>query len=257
LQIKAQIEAARVKMLTDSVNYSRYEKLYATNSVSKQDLDNARLNFISDASSFKALQESYRSSTEKVKQEFANTQAQLQNAQAGNQYFDLNAIGRGKVYQIFKKQGDLIRKGEQVAQLGNPDSIIINLNIDEATIGKVKEGQKALIELNTEKNKTYEARITKIYPHFNDAAQSYRIEARFVTDMPGLISGTQLQANIITNQKDKAMLINRAYVLSDNKVLRKKDGKTDTVLVTTGITSYDWVEITSGLTTSDVIIKQK
>ncbi len=257
LQIKAQIDAARIKMQTDSVNLGRYEKLFATNSVSKQDLDNSRLNYQSSLSSYRATLESYRISAEKVKQELANTQSQLQNAEAGNQFFELAAIGRGKIYQIFKKQGDLVRKGEQVAQLGNPDSIVINLNIDEASISKVKEGQKALIELNTEKNKTYEARISKIYPHFNDAAQSYRVEARFVNEMPGVISGTQLQANIITNQKEKAMLINHAFIVGDNKVIKKTDKKLDTINVTTGITSYDWIEITSGLNMGDVIVKQK
>lgn len=257
LQIKAQIDAARIKMQNDSVNLGRYEKLFATNSVSKQDLDNSRLNYQTSLSSYRATLESYRISAEKVKQELANTQSQLQNAEAGNQFFELAAIGRGKVYQIFKKQGDLVRKGEQVAQLGNPDSIVINLNIDEASISKVKEGQKALIELNTEKNKTYEARISKIYPHFNDAAQSYRVEARFVNEMPGVISGTQLQANIITNQKEKAMLINHAFIVGDNKVIKKTDKKLDTITVTTGIASYDWIEITSGLNMGDVIVKQK
>ncbi len=257
LQIRAQIDAARVKMQTDSVNLTRYEKLFSTNSVSKQDLDNSRLNYQSSLSSYKATLESYRISVEKVKQELANTQSQLQNAEAGNQFFELAAIGKGKVYQIFKKQGDLVRKGEQVAQLGNPDSIIINLNVDEASISKVKEGQKALIELNTEKNKTYEARITKIYPHFNDAAQSYKVEARFVSELPGVISGTQLQANIITNQKDKAMLLNHAFIVGDNKVIKKNGNKMDTVTVTTGITSYDWIEITSGLNMGDIIVKQK
>ncbi len=103
----------------------------------------------------------------------------LQNAQAGNQYYELKAIGAGKVYQIFKKQGDLVRKGDQVAQLGNPDSIVINLDVDEGSISKVQLDQQVLVELNTEKNKTYEARISKIYPHFNETSQSYKVEAPF------------------------------------------------------------------------------
>ncbi len=257
LQIKAQIDAALIKMQTDSMTLSRNERLAATNSVSKQDLDNARLNYRSSTNSYLALIENYKATADKVKQDLANTQSQLQNAVAGNQYYNLVAIGASKVYQIFKKQGDLVRKGDQVAQLGNPDSIVINLDIDEGSISKVQLGQQVLIELNTEKNKTYEARISKIYPHFNETSQSYKVEARFLKEMPGLISGTQLQANIITNRKEKAMLIPHIYVVNGDKVLIQKDKNIDTATITTGIVSDEWIEVLSGLTTNDKIVKQK
>ena len=53
------------------------------------------------------------------------------------------------------------------------------------------------------------------------------------------------------------MLINHAFIVGDNKVIKKTDKKLDTINVTTGITSYDWIEITSGLNMGDVIVKQK
>ncbi len=256
-QIKAQITAARAKMQTDSMSLSRYEHLYTSNSVSKQDLDNARLNYQSSLSNYQAALENYKATENKVNQDYNVSRSQLENAEAGNQYYNLFAIGPSKVYQIFKKQGDLVRKGEQVAQLGNPDSIVINLDIDEGSIARVQPGQQVLVELNTEKNKTYEARISKVYPHFNETSQSYKVEARFLKEMPGLISGTQLQANIISNRKENALLIPHAYVMGGNKVLVQKDKKTDTVAITTGIVSDEWIEVLTGLTANDKIIKMK
>ncbi len=257
LQIKAQIAAARIKKTTDSITLTRYQNLYTMHSVSRQDVDNATLAYQSSASNYEALEESYKATANKAQQEYANSKAALENVKAGNQYFNLLAIGNSKVYQIFKKQGDLVRRGEQVAQLGNPDSIVINLDVDEASISKVQVGQQALIELNTQKNKTYEAHISKIYPHFNDNSQSYKVEARFNDDVPGLISGTQLQANIVTGKKESALLIPHAYVLPGNKVQVQKDKKIDTVTITTGIVSDEWIEVLSGLTASDKIVKLK
>ena len=257
LQIKAQIEAARIKMQTDSLTLTRYEHLFTTHSVSRQDLDNARLNYKSSQSAYEANTASYNATADKVRQDLANTGSQLQNAIAGNQYYDLVAMGSGKVYQVFKKQGDLVRKGDQVAQLGNPDSIVINLDIDEGSISKVQLGQQVLVELNTEKNKTYEARISKIYPHFNETSQSYRVEAKFLQYLPGLISGTQLQANIVTNHKESALLIPHVYVLAGNKVLVEKEGKLDTAVIKTGIASDSWIEVLSGLSASDKVAKMK
>ena len=249
VEVRAQIDAAKIKMQTDSLNLQRYEHLYTSNSVSKQDLDNARLNYESSLSAYRSALASYRGTEDKAKQDLTNSQSMLQNAVAGNQYYELVAVGASKVYQIFKKQGDLVRKGDQVAQLGNPDSIVINLDIDEGSISKVQLGQQVLVELNTEKN--------KIYPHFNESSQSYKVEARFLKEMPGLISGTQLQANIITNKKENTLLIPRVYVMNDNRVLVKKDKKIDTVAITTGIVSNEWVEVLSGITAGDKIAKLK
>ncbi len=257
MQIRAQIDAARIKMQTDSVSLARYERLYTTHSVSKQDLDNATVAYQSSNSSYRSLLENYRATADRAKQELANTRSQLQNAQAGNQYYDLVAIGAGKVFQVFKKQGDLVRRGDKVAQIGNPDSIVIYLDIDEGSIGKLQVGQKTLVELNTDKGKTLEAKIFKIYPHFNETSQSYRVEARFVKDVPGLISGTQLQANIVTNIKENALLIPHVYVATGNKVLVKKGDKIDTSVITTGIVSDEWIEVLSGLSASDKIVKMK
>lgn len=257
LQAKAELEKARVKKAADSATMARYQKLLATHSVSRQETENAQTAYQSSESAYWAATESYRSATNKVKQDLANTRAQLENVKAGNQYFNLTAIGNGKVYQIFKKQGDLVRRGEQVAIIGNPDSIVINLDVDEGSIAKVREGQQVLVELNTQKNKSYEAVISRIYPHFNEAAQSYKVEARFNSNIEGLIPGTQLQANIVTGQKEKAILIPRAYMLPGGRVQVKKGDVIDTVKITTGILSDEWAEVLSGIGPTDKLVKQK
>ncbi len=255
LQIKAQIEASKLKMMNDSVTFSRYQKLIKTHSVSQQDYDNAQLNYQSSTNTYKANMENLRVTLNSLRQNLENTKAQLSNAQAGFQYFDLTSIGSSKVYQIFKKQGDFVKKGDQVAQLGNPDSIVVKLDVDESNIAKIKLGQVVLVELNTEKNVTYEASISKIYPHFNDQSQSYKVEARFKKDMSQLISGTQLQANIVISKKESALLIPHAYVMNGNRVKVLKNDKVDTVSITPGIVSDEYIEVLSGLTTTDKLIK--
>jgi multidrug efflux pump subunit AcrA (membrane-fusion protein) len=256
-QINQQMLAAKTKSEIENATLVRYQRLFTTHSVSEQDVDNANVNASAAYAAYRSAFENYKATADKAQQDLANTKSQLQNVQAGNRYFKLVAIGPSKVYQIFKKQGDLVRKGDQVAQLGNPDSIVVNLDVDEGSISKIHAGQQVLVELNTEKNKTYEAYISKIYPHFNDKSQSYQVEARFVKEIAGLIAGTQLQANIITNKKESVLLIPHAYMISASKVLVKKGDKVDTVNITTGIVSDEWIEVTSGLTATDKIVKKK
>ena len=257
MQLKNQADAALVRYQSDSITYYRYLRLFATQSVSRQDLDNAETSFKSSRSNLMAAQESYRNAVDRAEQDLENNKDLLANAVEGNEYYNLLAIGKGKVYQIFKKQGDLVRRGEQVAQLGNPDSIVINLDVDEGTIAKVRLGQETLIELNTEKNRPYQAVVSKIYPHFNESRQSYKVEARFTETVPGLIAGTQLQANIITARKDNALLIPHNCIVGENRVIRLTNSKLDTVKVETGIVSDDWIEVVSGITANDKIVRPK
>lgn len=256
-QLRAQVTAASAKRATDSITLMRLEALLATQSVSKQDADNARLNFQTSVSNHIAAINNLRASENKVRQDLLISKADLVNVAAGNSYYNLTAMGNSKVYQVFKKQGDLVKKGEQVAQLGNPDSIIIKLDIDEGSIGKIALGQQVFVELNTNKTKQYNARVSKIYPHFNETTQSYKVEAKFDDQIKGLISGTQLQANIVTNKKEKAMLIPHVFVVGDNKVVVKKEKGTDTVIITTGIVSDEWIEVLTGLSGAETLVRLK
>jgi multidrug efflux pump subunit AcrA (membrane-fusion protein) len=255
LQIKAQVDAAQAKLFNDSVTAARYQRLYTTHSVSKQEYENAQLSYTSSLSSYRAVLDNYKATEKKLKLDKDNSASQLRNAMLGNQYYNLVAPDNYTVYQVFKKQGELVRKGDMVAQLGHPDSMVITLSVDEGSIEKVEVGQKILVELNTQKNKTYEAKLTKIYPRFNDNTQAYKVEARLTQHVPELIAGTQLQANIITNVKEKAILIPRVYLVDNNKVLMLHDKKIDTIMITTGIVSGEWVEVLKGITTTDKIVK--
>jgi multidrug efflux pump subunit AcrA (membrane-fusion protein) len=96
-----------------------------------------------------------------------------------------------------------------------------------------------------------------VYPHFNETSQSYKVEARFVNATNGIISGTQLQANIVTNKKAATLLIPHMYVMQGNKVLVKKGDLVDTATITTGIVSDDWIEVLTGINESDKIVKMK
>jgi multidrug resistance efflux pump len=65
--------------------------------------------------------------------------------------------------QINKTEGELIKRGEQVAEIGSGE-FIAKLLIVEEDINKIKVGQEVFIELNTDKNKSYKAYYLKFIP---------------------------------------------------------------------------------------------
>jgi len=254
-QLYAQALTAKQKLLTDSLQLNRMKKLYLSRSVSKMDLDNAQFNYDNSFNSLLAANENILTERRNLQQALINSEKDYQSALNSRGYYNLVSPGDYRVYEIYKKEGELVRKGENVAMLGHPDSMLVVMNVDESSIAKIKLQQLVLVELNTEKGKTYRAWVSKIYPHFDDASQSYKVEAVFKDVPVNLIAGTLLQANTIIGKKEKAMLIPRPCLVSGNKVILIRSHSHDTVQVTTGIISTDWVEILGGLNITDKVLK--
>jgi len=253
-QAEANLGLAKEKVKQDEVLAERYKKLFENNSISKLEFENAHLALESSRAGLKSMQENYNL----VKQQ-ADQQLIIQKAQTGISSFllgmnEVKAVVGGKVYKKFKQLGDYVHRGDIIAELGNTGSFYAKLSVDEASISKIKVSQQVVLQLNTDKEKKYDATITEIYPAFDEQSQSFYCKARFTDDLDFTISGTQLQANIIIGNKENVLAIPRDCLGYGNKVLVKSKGK---VTVTTGFVSSDWVEILNGVDENSIIIKDK
>lgn len=253
-QLQAQLVSAKQKLQNDKTQWERMQRLFSTSSVAKVDVDNARLAYDNSVNAVAGIEQNIAATNLTLQQSVVNSRSQQQTAAVNTGYYNIKSPGDYKVYSLLKKNGELVRRGEPVAVLGKNDLHIV-LNIDEASISKVQLHQKVLIELNTEKGKTYTAAISKIYPQYDASSQAYTVEATFDTIPARLINGTLLQGNIIVAQKDKALLIPRSCYSADGKVLVQKEKSTDTVSIQAGIISTDWVEVLGGISVQDKLVK--
>jgi multidrug efflux pump subunit AcrA (membrane-fusion protein) len=105
-------------------------------------------------------------------------------------------------------------------------------------------GQKTRISLNTNKNNPVDAVVSKIYPAFDIAEQSFILEASFVADDQRIFANTQLQANIIIDERENALVIPAEYLRDDNTVILADNSE---VTVDIGLKSSHWVEILGGI----------
>ncbi len=243
LQLNSQITFASKKCTHDSIQYEKLLRLYKTNSVSKLELDNALLNYQNSSSTLESLQKQKKARKLELEQQLANAKNQVQIYQSQRSYYSMKVPENMKVYKLLKEEGEYIRRGDVLCNLGHPDSMFIKLTIDEDNIEKISLGQKVLFELNTQKNKTWEAIIHKIYPQFDETTQAYRVDAYLITKPSALLSGTQLQANIIIEEKKDVWVLPRKCVNADKKVVFYENGSQDTIQVKTGIETMEYVEI--------------
>jgi multidrug efflux pump subunit AcrA (membrane-fusion protein) len=239
-QIKSQVEL-------DKKNFERYGELVKTYAVSKLDYEKVKLQYESSLSELKVSEKSLEDlmSSLKLNLENAENQLKIQMDYYGD-YF-IKAKKKGIVLNAYKQQGELAIKGESLAKIGSGKTIA-KLFIAEEDINNIKVGQKIIISLNTDENKPVDAIISKIYPSFNVAEQSFILEADFGGYDGNILANTQLQANIIIAQKENALVIPAQYLRKDNKVILSDNTE---VSVEIGIKSSNWVEILSGVNESN------
>ncbi|MCJ8209565.1 efflux RND transporter periplasmic adaptor subunit [Mucilaginibacter sp. RS28] len=253
-QLKLQIAQAQKKLSVDSANYQRYSRLIKTQAISAVDFENARLNYQNSQSNLHVLQKNLADLQRNLNLNLANARAQYQIQQENNNYYNITSTGPGVVMNVVKKVGDYVRKGDAIASIG-VGTPIIKLYIAEEDIERIKLGQRALIALNSDKDKVHEAVITKIYPAFNTNEQSFIAEATFKENPGRVLNGTQLQANIIIRTSKNALVIPSYYVVNDNNVILASNGEKRRVKV--GIRTLEWTEIISGLNENEELTLPK
>jgi multidrug efflux pump subunit AcrA (membrane-fusion protein) len=125
------------------------------------------------------------------------------------------------------------------------------MQIDEVDIAKVKLGQKVVIALEAFKEKSFDAKVTKIAPKMNEKTQTFEVEATFESTPENLYMGLTGEGNIVIQEKRKTLVIPREYLQEGNKVETEKG----LVPVKTGLSNWEFIEILSGIDEKTKIYK--
>jgi multidrug efflux pump subunit AcrA (membrane-fusion protein) len=254
LQAQNAINLNKQKMEQDLVQLQRYQKLWESNSIAKVDVENTELQYKTSKSNYESSLEFYKQLKVQANQQLvSNKVAKEVNSVVLNKN-QIKAVKSGKVFKKYKQIGDYVTRGEAIALIGEPANIYAKVNIDESNIGKIKVGQEALIQLNTNKDKTYKATVAEIYPSFDETTQSFICKITFNEPLDFAIVKTQLQSNITVGMSKNALLIPRNFVDFGGNVQIK--GQKDKVKITTKFASSDWVQVLSGISDNTVLITE-
>ena len=254
-QLQQNIKFAESKYQQDKTQAERYKRLYDSQSIAKVEYENMQLAAENSLSQLNALKKQYQQVLQQSKQSYINTENQLKNNQVVLGYNKLVVPQKGTIIKKLKFSGDYVKKGDVIAVIADENKVEGVLNVDENSIGKVKIGQTVFVQLNTNKNEVYNAKISEILAAFDEQTQSFICKVIFDKPLNTSLYGTQLEANILVGEKKNALLIPRNFLGFGNKVMVK--GKDEAVIVKTGIVSTEYVEILDGITKEDVLLPLK
>lgn len=246
------IEVSKKKNELDSLLYQRQLNLWRQNVGSKVELEQRELN----AKNSKATYESAVLRCQQLKKQidFASRQSKKLFEISSAQASDLQVKSKitGKVFSVLKKQGEMVTPQTPIAVIGEGNNFYLELQVDEYDIAKVNEKQKVLITMDSYRGKVFEASLTKIYPIMDERSKTFTIEAVFVSAPEKIYPYLTAEANIIIATKEKALLIPRSFLVDDAFVILERGERRQ---VQTGMMDYQKVEILSGLSENDVIVR--
>ena len=255
-ELEGRIDVARIQKTQDSLQYARYKNLYDQNAISASTNEKYYLQYQSSLKNYQNLRQQWQQQKLSGDLQLQQAKNQLSVAAAQSGVGNLKSFVNGVVYDIYKKEGDLIAPGQPIALVG-AGKMFARLLVDEDDLDKVYTGQKVMITMDAFPDKIFTARIVKIYPLLSKVEQSFRVDAELDEAIPNAMYGLNLEANIVVAEKKQVLALPKAAILKGDTVIVKKDGKEEKVKIKKGIEDDEYVQVLGGIDqTTTVIIKK-
>jgi HlyD family secretion protein len=253
-ELSAILATAASRKSFDSLTYERYKNLSRQNSTTRIELDRTRLASEASANDYKAALNRLEKAKEQVKLELQQALRQYEIASAESGRFTVKAEADGNLLNLTKEKGELVRRGEQIAVIGDNTKFELRFSVDEMDVSRVKPGQDVVVKIDAFGDRIFNGRVIKVHPYINTREQSMRVDAALLDADSALYSGLGAEGNIIVRKKESALVIPKGLLLPGDSVLVTVDGEEQKLKVTPGIATLDEVEIVRGLDPSSQLI---
>jgi HlyD family secretion protein len=253
-ELAAAMNNAKSKLEFDSINFVRYENLLKKNATSKSEFDRIRLQYENSANEFALQKSRYLQTKNQLQLELENAKNQLIIAGDETGRYTLKSDIAGIVYMTAKDEGELVKRNETLAVVGKKDGYYLELTVDELDIQRIKKGQEVLVKIDAYPNDVFHAVISQVYPLVDRKQQSVKVDAELRDSLPGAFSGLALEANIIVQKKERALVIPKTKLLPGDSVMIQTPDGDKKVKVTTGIETLDEIEIVKGIDADDLLV---
>jgi RND family efflux transporter MFP subunit len=160
-------------------------------------------------------------------------------------YYTITAPMDGLVLRRDGEVGEIAEAGQVLFRVGVPRPLEIVAEVNEVDIPRVAVGQNVLLRTDAFPDRRLEGTVRQITPMGDAVAKTYRIRVALPDDTP-LIAGMSVEANVITREKEGALLV-PSDAVQDGSVFVIEAGRARRRQVALGIRGSRAVEVASGL----------
>ena len=212
----------------------------------------------------------FKDAVESADDNLENAENKLSNTQDSVDDYTITAPISGTVITKNAKVGDKISKSSSgtttMAVIYDLSTMTLEMSVDELDVSSVKVGQSVEITADAVEGETFTGTVTNVslQSSYSNGVTNYPVTVT-LDDTGSLLPGMNVDAKIILDSSENALVIPASALMRGNRVYVKKStgsGKSgssnvpdgfEAVQVTTGIINDDYVEILSGLSEGDEV----
>ncbi|MGB6084719.1 efflux RND transporter periplasmic adaptor subunit [Moheibacter sp.] len=257
-----QINSARITLNNEQIQFNRTKSLYDQGVLPKQEYDNALATYQMAQQNLKAAQSDYKI-------------AQTGIAPGLEQYatIQIRATISGMILSIPVEIGNTVQEinnfsvGTTIATMADVNQMIFEGNVDEADVGKLKEGMKLTITIGALPDEQFEGVLNYISPSGVDTSGIVQFEIKADVNLKQdifLRANYSANAEVILSEAKNVVTLESAHIQYDDKgqayveVLKPGTEKYDQPvyqkkILETGISDGVYTEVKSGLKKGDQV----
>lgn len=200
------------------------------------------------------LRELRNSEVSKVNAKYDYERAEIQYAK-----MQVVAPFSGTIVELpYYTEGVRVAASQPMVSLMSYDKMYIEINLPEKNISDVKVGQEVMITNYTLTEDTISGKVTELSPIVSTETRTFAGKLQIENPELKLRPGMFIKANIITAQKDSAIVIPKDVIMTGSRgkyvFVVGRNSSADDRRITTGISNQDEVEILEGLKPNDRLI---
>ncbi|NML57451.1 efflux RND transporter periplasmic adaptor subunit [Chryseobacterium cheonjiense] len=231
--IEVDVTQAQNNLQNAIIDNQRYENAFKTGGVTKQQLDNSRL-------------------------QLKNAQAAVRAQGVKINDTSVRAGISGTINKKMVEPGMVVAPGTALFEIVNINSLKLSVLVDESQIGKIQLGQEVPISVNVLPGESFAGRITFIAPK-SDASLNFPVEIE-VQNKGNLKAGMYATATFKTNHgaetQNMLTVPAEAFVngVSSGQLFVVQNGAVKLIKVTVGKVYGDKVQVLSGLNGGEQVV---
>ncbi len=233
-------EQTKIKMENEKKNLERFEKLFQKGLIAQKEVDDLRVSYRVSQLNYEVA----KSNLESIEEDLKKTEI----------YSPISGI----IISADKEEGEAISGTNSAAQattimtVADLSQMVVEVNVNEVDIGKLKSGQGAGIALDAFPEERFKGKIISIAPssEISEGIVTYLVKVKVDKPERYLKPGMSAEVEIFAAKREDAILVPQSALQEkDGKnYLRIKRGKEfKQVEVKVGLITEESVEIISGV----------
>jgi HlyD family secretion protein len=260
-QIESDLARARLDLEAAQKSYQALDRLVAKQAATRQELDSARQLVDQLQLKIQSLEKSKGALVTGSDKEIAA--ARLQEAQSAaavaRNILDLSVIRApmtGTVYDFDLKQGSYVNPGDAIAKVGKLDRVRVTVYVDEPDLGKVHEGELAIITWDALPGHQWKGKVDKLPTQIVPLGTRQVGEVGCIIENPDrdLLPNANINADIQATVAENALAIPKEAIRrqgSETGVMLLQGDRVAWRKVSLGISSFTKSQVLSGLADGD------